>query len=332
MTYKLFDTFLEDGFYVTQNYMNNPSYYAQFGLKGHEGVDFGHKNKEVIVRSPISGTAFVSTNKNYGEYCVIEDYKQQCGVYICHMQKIKVISGQEIKVGQQIGEMDDTGNSNGEHVHFNFLILENGSNKYRSKQFNYGYLDPMYPRDTGKTVKLPGVEEYVIEWGKGVNTSDTTLQDKITVLERDLAEQRQQVSNYVEQVSGWTKKYDECNTQRIEAGASSDGFRKQYNEYLAKVAGKLGTRQEEVETLSAIDTLITKEDKLTDLLEERATEATLKAKEYKETVEALVVEIASLKTQLTTLETKIANLPNHTDIIIKKQSIIDIIKKIFGVK
>lgn len=168
MTFKLRDTFLEDGFYVTQNYMNNPAYYKQFNLLGHEGLDLGHTDKTKKARTPLAGTCFLFTDKNYGEAVVIENYEQKCAIYLCHMQKIEVVNGQVVNTGDVIGEMDDTGNANGEHVHFNFVILDDrGSNKYKKKEYNWGFLDPQYPRDTGKTVKFPGVEEYTIEWDKG---------------------------------------------------------------------------------------------------------------------------------------------------------------------
>lgn len=161
----LLDTFLEDGFYVTQNYFNNPGYYKKFNLLGHEGVDFGNKNKKVMVRSPLIGTAFVGQDKNYGWFTVIEDYVQGCAIYLCHTLKPVVVSGQEIIAGDDIAEMDDTGNSIGEHCHLNFLILnESGSNKYRIKSANWGFLDPFYPRDTGKPKRFAGVEDYDVEW------------------------------------------------------------------------------------------------------------------------------------------------------------------------
>lgn len=331
MNYKLKDTFLEDGFYVTQNYNNNPTYYAQFNLVGHEGIDFGHKNKAVLVRSPLSGTAFVSTDKNYGNYCVIEDYKQQCAVYICHMQNIKVVSGQEIRVGQQIGEMDDTGNANGEHVHLNFVILENGSNKYRLKKYNWGYLDPQYPRDTGKTVKFEGVEDYTIQWGEGVTT------ENIDQLKADLAEQQKQNSNLQTQVNGllenvkaWETKYNECNAQRIEAGSSSDGFRRQLNELVAQLATKLGTRQEVPEILASIDTCLTFEDANTELEKRLAREEA----NHKEAVDTLEVKIKALESNLATIKADFKALKDTQITPIKpvnKFSILDIIKKLLGV-
>lgn len=172
-TFTLLDTFLLDGFYVTQNYFNNKSYYSKFNLLGHEGVDFGHANKKKMARTPISGTAFVGWDDAYGWFTVIENYKQECGVYICHMIEPVVVSGQEVKAGDEIGEMDDTGNANGEHVHFNFIILNSsGSNKYRKKEYNWGYLDPMYPRDTGNPVTFTGVEDYEIEWVVSLNNEE----------------------------------------------------------------------------------------------------------------------------------------------------------------
>lgn len=164
-TFILYDTFLLDGFYVTQNYLARPSYYSQFGLLGHEGVDFGHTNKKTMVRSPLNGTAFVGFDNAYGWFTVIEDYKQGCGVYICHTLEPVVNNGEKVKAGDIIAEMDDTGNSEGEHVHLNFIILDNnGNKKYKAKQQNLGFLDPRYPRDIGDPISFPLVEEYEIIW------------------------------------------------------------------------------------------------------------------------------------------------------------------------
>lgn len=165
-TFKLLDTFLIDGYYVTQNYGARKSYYAQFNLiHGHEGVDFGHTNKLKKARSPIAGTAFVGKDVNYGDYVVVEDYKQGCAVYLCHFDSISITSGQQVKAGDVLGEVGDTGNTTGEHVHFNFVILnESGSNKYRAKQWNWGFLDPRYPRDTNPPLAFAGVEQYTVQW------------------------------------------------------------------------------------------------------------------------------------------------------------------------
>lgn len=137
----------------------------------------------------------------------------------------------------------------------------------------------------------------VLGWmrAKGVTTSDT---QEIEILKRDLAEQRKQTSNLQAQVDGLLvdrasaeKKYEECNAQRIEAGASADGFRKQFNDFVATLATKLGTRQETVEILSAVDTCITFEDKA----EQLDRQLVLQAKEYQATITELETKLSVLK-------------------------------------
>lgn len=172
--FTLLDTFVIDGFYVTQNYFNNPTYYAKFNLLAHEGIDLGHSDKKKMGRTPLGGTCFVGTDKNYGKFAVVENYDQHCAIYMCHFDTLLVANGQQVKAGDDIGEMGSSGNTNGEHIHFNFVILDdNGSNKYHTKDKNWGFLDPQYPRDTGKTIKFAGVEDYMIDWV-------TTQEDSMT--------------------------------------------------------------------------------------------------------------------------------------------------------
>lgn len=173
----------------------------------------------------------------------------------------------------------------------------------------------------------------VLGWlrAKGVTT------ENIDQLKKDLEEQRKQVSNLQNQVNGllvnisdWEKKYNECNTQRIEAGASADGFRKQLNDFVAKLASLLGTRQEVPEIIASIETAITFEDKAVELDRKLAIEV----KEHQADVESFGKEIAGLKTQLESLETKYKELKD-TQITptqpTTKLSIIDLIKKMLGI-
>ena len=160
-------------------------------------------------------------------------------------------------------------------------------------------------------------------------------------LQADLDEQRKQVSNLQKQVDGLLvdkglaeKKYEECNTQRIEAGNSADGFRKQLNDFVAKLASLLGTRQETVEIVSAVETAITFEDKASQL--DRTLE--LERKEHAYAISALEKELATLKS---TTEAKIIQLEGTIKELkyssttptqpTTKLSIIDIIKKVLGI-
>lgn len=140
---------------------------------------------------------------------------------------------------------------------------------------------------------------------KGVTT------ENIDQLKKDLEEQRKQVSNLQTQVNGlltdikaWETKYNECNAQRIEAGSSSDGFRRQLNDLVAQLASKLGTRQEVPEILASVDTCLEFEDKAIELEKK----LDLEAREHQADIDAFGKEILSLKSQLAILESKYKEL------------------------
>jgi len=165
----LLDTFKLDGFYVTQNYLARPEYYGQYNLLGHDGVDFGHTNKTQAIRCCHKGTCLTATSTTYGKYVLLlgEGY----ATYYCHLSTVNIVNGQEVKAGEIIGNMGTTGNSTGPHVHFNFCLTDsNDSRLYKDKAHNMGFLDPIYPRDTGVTNKL-GVT-YDITWVEEQTMSD----------------------------------------------------------------------------------------------------------------------------------------------------------------
>lgn len=171
----------------------------------------------------------------------------------------------------------------------------------------------------------------VLGWlrSKGGTTSDNTDQ-----LKSDLAEQRKQVANLQTQVNGlltdikaWETKYNECNTQRIEAGSSSDGFRGQLNALVAQLATKLGTRQEIPLILAAVDTCITFEDANTELQKKLAKEEA----NHKQAVDTLEAKITNLETNLAALKAEFQALKDTQTTPIQpptKWSIIDIINMI----
>lgn len=187
MSYKLKDTFAEEGFYVTQVYGNNPAYYSQFNLLWHEGIDFGHTDKDHAIKAVHGGVIIQDyddpTGRNYGNTIVVWDDKQLCATYYCHLSKNIVKYGDRVTAGQVLGYMGSTGNSTGPHCHFNFVQTDsNGVRKYNAKQYNWGYLDPQYPRDPNPPKFPSGMNHYQIEWYTGNHTQepdiDMSEQDK----------------------------------------------------------------------------------------------------------------------------------------------------------
>lgn len=101
-----------------------------YGYKNHTGVDFACSGGTPIVAVK-SGTVVTSTAlrnsrgqyRSYGEYVVIDHHDGTMTLY-AHMSpgSRAVSSGQSVSQGQQIGKVGTTGNSSGNHLHFEVRI------------------------------------------------------------------------------------------------------------------------------------------------------------------------------------------------------------------
>lgn len=109
-------------FPITQIFGVNPSSYAQFGMKGHNGIDYATPTGTPIV-APHGGkiieAAFDATG--YGMYVKIENDVE--GSVLGHLQSFNVNPGDTILEGQQIGISDNTGNSTGPHLHWGYYRM-----------------------------------------------------------------------------------------------------------------------------------------------------------------------------------------------------------------
>lgn len=122
---------------ITQHFGENPASYSQFGLKGHNGIDFGlPTGTEVIATHGGKVIEATSDPTGYGNYIKIEDDKQ--GSLYAHLQSFKVNVGDQVNEGQVIGISDNTGNSTGPHLHFGYYLFP----RDRSNGYS-GYIDPL---------------------------------------------------------------------------------------------------------------------------------------------------------------------------------------------
>lgn len=160
--YILSDIF-EGNFPVTQIYGNNPSYYKQFSLAGHEGVDFGTPNGTPIL-APFDGEILRDTvnDKDYGNFTVVWDSKQLCAVWFCHLQDVVTQVGDKVTKGQVLGHTNNTGNTTGPHLHFNFVETDANGNRLNKDNGYQGFLNALDPslvtwQLTGKQVSVPQV-------------------------------------------------------------------------------------------------------------------------------------------------------------------------------
>jgi hypothetical protein len=103
-------------FLITQFFGVNPQDYAQFGMKGHNGIDYGLPTGTPVVAAE-SGQVFVRSDPpGFGNY--IELYSAGYRTIYAHLKEATVPNGSRVTVGQQIGISDNTGNSSGPHLHF----------------------------------------------------------------------------------------------------------------------------------------------------------------------------------------------------------------------
>lgn len=111
--------------------------YEQFGMKGHNGIDFGCKEGTPIY-APHDGVIQEATfdADGYGNYVKIENKEE--GSVLAHLQKIVIKLGFEVKAGELIGYSGKTGNVTGPHLHWGYYTLpRNRANGYA------GFIDQM---------------------------------------------------------------------------------------------------------------------------------------------------------------------------------------------
>lgn len=187
--YILSDIFKGD-FPVSQTYGNNPQYYSQFGLKGHEGVDFATPigvpvicpfEKGIILRDTLN-------DKDYGNFVVIWDKTQKCAVWYCHLSETLVNVGDTVLRGQVVGKTGNTGNSTGPHLHVNFVETDSNGNRLNMNNGYQGFLNildsslvqwklgnqPVPPIQTQPTLP-PELQYYSLNW------KDLAIKDQLDI-------------------------------------------------------------------------------------------------------------------------------------------------------
>ena len=101
-----------------------------YGYVGHTGVDFACSAGTPIVAVK-SGTVVISTAlkrsngtyKSYGEYVVIDHHDGTMTLYAHMLPGSRTVSkNQNVSQGQTIGQVGTTGNSTGNHLHFEVRI------------------------------------------------------------------------------------------------------------------------------------------------------------------------------------------------------------------
>lgn len=124
--------------------------YADYGLKGHNGIDFSTNNQSVYAVA--DGIVHDKTDKGYGiglSLWVDLESGDKLEVRYGHLREL--ISTGKVKRGSKIAISNNTGLSTGPHLHLGTRVWKEG-NVVNYKNGYYGYFDPspLFPSDMFK--------------------------------------------------------------------------------------------------------------------------------------------------------------------------------------
>lgn len=118
---------------ITQQFGANPADYAQFGLAGHNGTDYGTPSGVSIVAAQSGFMTVLNDPGGFGNYVVVDGGGYR--TLYAHLSRATT-SGYVVE-GQEIAISGNTGNSTGPHLHFGVRPVDyNPNNGYN------GYIDP----------------------------------------------------------------------------------------------------------------------------------------------------------------------------------------------
>ena len=117
--------------------------YGQWGLIGHNGIDFGLPPGTEVLATDSGRVVRSGENSDFGISIIIQ-HKWGMSLY-AHLQQTKVEVGQIIKREELIGLSGSTGFAFGAHLHFGIMpINPDSGNGF------HGYIDPNPFFQTGK--------------------------------------------------------------------------------------------------------------------------------------------------------------------------------------
>lgn len=174
----------EGDYPLTQSFGVNPDAYVKFGLKGHNGLDYGLPLNTNII-APITGKVVEVgwDATGYGLYMKIENEKEGC--LLGHLTDNLLAVGADCEEGQLIAHSGNTGNSTGPHLHFGYyLIPRDRNNGYAGYIDPEPYLNPIYQEN----IKL---KQEVQEYKDGLDTAN----EKIQRLEKQIEDLQKQLAD-----------------------------------------------------------------------------------------------------------------------------------------
>lgn len=244
---------------------------------------------------------------NFGKHLHIKHDGPWGVVYshYAHCDSISVKAGDAVVEGQKIATLGKTG-TNWAHLHFEIKLQPIGVDSVaKTKEDLKKWTDPFAFINKWMGESMPG-EIYDVE-GVGeveipVNKNQLLEIDKFLQQERQrLVDERQKKDDLQSQLDVYKSEYEkEVKDYKARIASSDEAakeYKSRYKEYVAKLANKLGTTQDEPAQMAELTRLIVVEDELAKLEKERDF--------YKDEYDVAVEAISRLKQAIKDLETQL---------------------------
>lgn len=237
------------GYKITQLFGANPSYYSQWGFKGHEGIDLIPLDSNWNVLCMEDGVVvrdIDSPRDNYGIYCVVWNKENKRAWWYCHLENNQVSVGQEVKAGDVLGVMGATGEVTGGHLHIGLRYSDENGIAIDTDNGYKGFVDPLnllqelnqesedfmkedIPTDVEERFELKEISRYNKYW-----TYEELISDWVKLVKEleDMTDDRDK----------WKKNYNDLEKIYLEHKKSTD-------ELTNKLYSDLTDRDETIETL-----------------------------------------------------------------------------------
>ena len=183
----------------------------------HKGIDMAwNRNqggKNVPVYAADDGVVYSTkdndrTGKSWGNFVKIKHNDGTYTLYAHLKDGIKVKKGQKVKQGDQVGNMGNTGDSKGNHVHYE-VYVGGPDTKYRKNPLDYTYVfdgQIVHPDDTKKVKYKPTDTPKVDER----DTKIQELQTKVNELTKEVEENNIEINKLkseLEEANSYKLKY-----------------------------------------------------------------------------------------------------------------------------
>jgi len=124
---------------VSQYFGEHPEWYDRFEMAGHNGLDYACPEGTPVLAAHGGVCTVNSDPEGYGLFARVTgpDYVT---IY-AHLRAVRVVAGQPVARGEQIGESGNSGNSTGPHLHWSLKVGGMKNPAYRD------WIDPVPFRD-----------------------------------------------------------------------------------------------------------------------------------------------------------------------------------------